>query len=184
MLSFVIGNSFCLPQILNATQRSLLEIGSGKVVSLVSKDLKPIHTFVKRFPYVFIAPMQMLVLAILLWQLVGVAALTGMLYLLFIGFYLLVTYKPLKRLRKETSKFTAMRLTQIENTINAVRLVKMSTWEKHFQSSIGKVRRYEELFTEMTSQNKNSPFPLIQLLLTQFRGLKNKNCIKILFVSG
>ncbi|XP_078359498.1 ATP-binding cassette sub-family C member 4-like [Oculina patagonica] len=130
-------------KILNATQQSLNRIGTGKVVSLSSKDLKPIHTFVKRFPYVFIAPVEMVVLSILLWRLVGAAALTGILYLLLIAFYLWVTYKPLKRLRKETSKLTAARLTQIENTINAVRLVKMSSWEKHFLASIGKVRRNE-----------------------------------------
>lgn len=111
-----------------------------------SKDLKPIHTFVKRFPYVFVAPVEMVVLSILLWRLVGAAALTGIVYLLLIAFYLYVTYKPLKRLRKETSRLTAARLTQIENTINAVRLVKMSTWEKHFLASIGKVRRYAVLF--------------------------------------
>ena len=130
-------------QILKSTQQSLNKIGSGKVVSLASKDLKPIHTFVKRFPYVFIAPLQVFVLTIPLWQLVGAAALTGILYLVFIGIYLWVTFKPLKRLRKETSRFTAVRLTQIENTINAVRLVKISTWENHFQDSIGKVRRYK-----------------------------------------
>lgn len=94
----------------------------------------------------FIAPVEMVVLSILLWRLVGVEALTGILYLLLIAFYLWVTYKPLKRLRKETAKLTATRLTHIENTINAVRLVKMSTWEKHFFASIGKVRRYEALF--------------------------------------
>ena len=71
------------------------------------------------------------------------AALAGIMYLLFIGFYLWVTYSPLKRLRKETSKLTATRLTQIENTINAVRLVKISTWETHFMASIGEVRRYD-----------------------------------------
>lgn len=89
----------------------------------------------------FVAPVEMVVLSILLWQLVGVAALTGILYLFLIALYLWATYKPLKRLRKETSKLTAARLTQIENTINAVRLVKMSTWEKHCLASIGKVRR-------------------------------------------
>lgn len=91
----------------------------------------------------FIAPIEMVVLSFLLWRLVGVEALTGILYLLLIAFYLWVTYKPLKTLRKETSKLTATRLTQIENTINAVRLVKMSTWEEHFLASIGKVRRYD-----------------------------------------
>ena len=90
----------------------------------------------------FIAPVEMVILSILLWLLVGVAALTGILYLLLIACYLWVTYKPLKRLRKETSKLTAARLTQIENAINGVRLVKMSTWEKHILASIGKVRRY------------------------------------------
>lgn len=137
-------------QILNSTHQSLHKIGSGKVVSLASKDLKPIHTFVKRFPYIFIAPLQLFVLTILLWQLVGVAALTGILYLVFIGLYLWATYQPLKRLRKETSRFTAGRLTQIENTINAIRLVKMSTWEKHFQGSIGNVRRFEVLLIDMS----------------------------------
>lgn len=138
-----------LSQILNATQQSLNKIGTGKVVSLSSKDLKPIHTFVKRFPYVFIAPVEMVVLSILLWRLVGVAALMGILYLLLIAIYLWVTYKPLKRLRKETSKLTAARLTQIENIINAVRLVKMSTWERHFLASIGQVRKYAKLFLKL-----------------------------------
>ena len=128
------------------------------MVSLASKDLKPIHTFVKRFPYIFIAPLQLFVLTILLWQLVGVAALTGILYLVFIGLYLWATYQPLKRLRKETSRFTAVRLTQIENTINAIRLVKMSTWEEHFQGSIGNVRRFKVFLVDMFKENSARRF--------------------------
>jgi len=131
-----------LLQILNANQQSLNNIGSGKIVSLNSKDLKPIQPFVKRFPYVFIAPAEVFGLSVLLWWLVGVEALAGLVYLLLIAFYLFITYKPLKTLRKETSKLTATRLTQIENVVNAMRLVKMNTWEEHFLDTIGKVRRY------------------------------------------
>ena len=131
-----------LEQVLNSTQQSLNEFGSGKVISLASKDLTPIDTFVKRFPYVFISPVQVLVLSIILWQLVSVAALAGVLYLFLIGFYLWLTYGPLKMLRNKTSKLTGERLTQIENTINAVRMVKLNAREKHFQDSIDEVRRY------------------------------------------
>ena len=113
------------------------------MVSIACKDLKPIHTFVRRVPYVFIAPVEVFVLSILLWKLIGVEALAGILYLLFISFYLWITFSPLKKMRKETSRLTASRPMQIENTINSVRLVKMSTWETHFTTSITKVRRYE-----------------------------------------
>ena len=68
-------------------------------------------------------------------------ALSGMLYLVAIGFFQFYTVSPISNFRRETQLRADKRNALIKNVISGIRTVKMNTWESLFESMIQSVRR-------------------------------------------
>ena len=77
----------------------------------------------------------------LLWYFVSWMALSGMLYLVLIGFCQWYTVSPISKFRRETQLKADERNAVTKNVISGIRAVKMNTWESLFERMIQAVRR-------------------------------------------
>ena len=77
----------------------------------------------------------------LLWYFISWMALSGMLYLVLIGFCQRYTVSPISNFRRETQLKADERNAVIKNVISGIRTVKMNTWESLFERMIQAVRR-------------------------------------------
>lgn len=80
-------------------------------------------------------------MGVLLWYFLSWMALTGMLYLVLIGFCQFETVRPISKLRKETQSMADQRNAKLKNVISGIRIVKMNAWESLFERMILAVRR-------------------------------------------
>ena len=77
----------------------------------------------------------------LLWYFISWMALSGMLYLVVIGFCQFYTVSPISNFRRETQLRADERNAVIKTVISGIRTVKMNTWESLFEKMIQSVRR-------------------------------------------
>ncbi|XP_015608410.1 probable multidrug resistance-associated protein lethal(2)03659 [Cephus cinctus] len=130
-------------KILRLSKISLVETTVGQVVNLLSNDVNRLDYAVYFFHYIWLGPLQSLVITYFIYQEVGWSAVAGMCTLLI--------FVPLQGyLGKKTSELTLMcalrtdeRLRLMNEIINGVQVIKMYTWEKPFSYLVAKARRKE-----------------------------------------
>ncbi|RZB40950.1 ABC tran and/or AAA 16 domain containing protein, partial [Asbolus verrucosus] len=127
-------------------EKDLYEISatkSFKIVTLMTKDVHSFETFVHFANDLWIGVIKTAVICYVIYNKIGVAAFAG------IGFFLIVL--PLQvymgswvvRLRMKMCKKTDERLQITQETLSAIRIIKMYTWEKFFNDKIDTSRRSE-----------------------------------------
>ncbi|KAJ8684018.1 hypothetical protein QAD02_019810 [Eretmocerus hayati] len=119
------------------------ETSTGQMVNLLSNDVNRLDYSVFTVHYIWIAPLQTIVVAYLLYKEMGLAAVAGVFVLLiFIPFH--GCYG--KFVSKLTLKFayrTDERLRLTNEIINGVKVIKMYAWEKPFSFLVDNARRKE-----------------------------------------
>jgi ATP-binding cassette subfamily C (CFTR/MRP) protein 4 len=119
----------------NATQ--------GEVINLASNDVQRHDNFMPFLHFLWSAPMDLLAVFIIMWSMVGSAALAG------IGSQLLViplqVYfgKQFAKRRRATASFTGERVRRTAELLAGIVSVKACTWEAPFRRVLAKVRDQE-----------------------------------------
>jgi hypothetical protein len=111
------------------------------MLNLVSKDLEPLQYLFAHTPYLLIAPVEMLTVAFLLWQLVGKESVVSIGYLTIIMLSNLAIGKILRHIRTQMTKKTDLRLKFVCDVIAGIRVIKMNVWEPLMERLIGQARR-------------------------------------------
>ena len=111
------------------------------MINLLSKDLEPINYVVLYVPLAIIGTVEVLVIALILWQMVAVEALSGLSFLLVIWIYQSRMKPLLKKLRQQTTVLTDKRLRTVSDVISGVRMLKSNAWEWLFKDVVGETRR-------------------------------------------
>ncbi|XP_066976379.1 ATP-binding cassette sub-family C member 4-like isoform X2 [Macrobrachium rosenbergii] len=115
----------------------------GQMVNLLSNDVNRFDTSIIFLHYLWIGPLQTLIVVGILWNEIGPSCLAGIM--------LLILFVPLQswmgqvfsRLRLATAHRTDERVRIMNEIINAMRVIKMYTWEKPFTALIEKARKSE-----------------------------------------
>jgi ABC-type bacteriocin/lantibiotic exporter with double-glycine peptidase domain len=111
------------------------------VINLISKDLQPLRRAADFFPIAIVGCLEFIAMGALLWYFISWMALSGILYLVLIGFCQWYTVSPISEFRRETQLKADERNAVIKNVISGIRTVKMNTWESLFERMIQAVRR-------------------------------------------
>ncbi|RZC39082.1 multidrug resistance-associated protein 4-like, partial [Asbolus verrucosus] len=135
--------SFMYRKALKLSPAHLGDISIGKIVTLITKDVQTFDPFVDFGNDIWIGFIKTIVVSYLLYRRIGVAALTG------VGFFLVVM--PLQiylgtrvtSLKMSMCKKTDERLQITQETLSAIRIIKMYTWEKVFDNKISAARKKE-----------------------------------------
>nr|XP_045582319.1 ATP-binding cassette sub-family C member 4-like isoform X3 [Procambarus clarkii] len=115
----------------------------GQMVNLLSNDVNRFDTSVIFIHYLWIGPLQTMIVLGILWKELGPSCLAGiMLLILFVPLQSWMG-KVFSKLRLATSHRTDERVRIMNEVINAMRVIKMYTWEKPFTTILEQARKSE-----------------------------------------
>ncbi|XP_071552963.1 ATP-binding cassette sub-family C member 4-like isoform X4 [Panulirus ornatus] len=115
----------------------------GQMVNLLSNDVNRFDTSIIFLHYLWIGPLQTMIVLGILWTELGPSCLAGiMLLILFVPLQSWMG-KVFSRLRLATAHRTDERVRIMNEIINAMRVIKMYTWEKPFTALIEEARKHE-----------------------------------------
>ncbi|KAJ9588188.1 hypothetical protein L9F63_018452, partial [Diploptera punctata] len=129
-----------------ALKMSLTALGestAGQVVNLMANDVNRFDVAFVFFHYLWIGPIETLVVTYFMWQEVGVSAAIGVASLLL--FIPLQGYlgKKTSILRMKTATRTDARVRLMNEIISGIQVIKMYTWEFPFAHLVDSTRRNE-----------------------------------------
>lgn len=121
---------------------SLVEYTSSHVVNLISKDLDSIGSCVYSVPFLLTAPVELLIMSLLLFVMVGWEVLLGVSYIMFCTFLRCGVGKVYKKMHLGTAFFSDQRIALLSEVICGIRVIKMNVWEEVFEKLLGNSRRF------------------------------------------
>ncbi|KAK8854643.1 hypothetical protein IAR55_003382 [Kwoniella newhampshirensis] len=136
-------------QALRFTQKSRGEIPNGKLVNHISTDTSRID-FAAGFAHlIWTAPVQMVIIIIILLVQIGYSALPGIAFL-FIMMPVQVRFmKSLFMYRKKAASWTDKRAKLLQEILGGMRIVKYMAWENPFLKRINAIRGMELKYIRM-----------------------------------
>lgn len=122
---------------------TLVKSTIGQMVNLLSNDVDRFDLVATFVPYVWIAPMQVILTMSILWSIIGSNSLI-LLLILFI-FMCIQSYLSQKfsYFRTTIANLTDIRARYINEVITAIKVVKTHAWERHWYEKITKARNNE-----------------------------------------
>ncbi|KAJ8684219.1 hypothetical protein QAD02_020011 [Eretmocerus hayati] len=124
----------------------------GQMINLLSNDVVRFDPLFMYLHYIWITPLQVSLIAYLIWRNVQLASLVGVL-LMTLGTIPVQAYigKVTSRLRKKIATRTDERVGIMNEIINGIYVIKTYTWEKPFEHLISIARRNEiDVITSMS----------------------------------
>ncbi|XP_046622340.1 ATP-binding cassette subfamily C member 4-like [Neodiprion virginianus] len=139
-------------KVLRLNQAALNNTAAGQVANLISNDVARFDFVPLFLHFVWIMPMQVLLIGYVMWQSVGIAALVG------IGAMMLQTIPIQGYMSHVSAKFrskiavkTDHRVQLMSELISGIQVVKMYSWEKPFDLIVSKVRALEMKLIAVTT---------------------------------
>ncbi|XP_068991531.1 ATP-binding cassette sub-family C member 4-like [Neodiprion pinetum] len=131
---------------------SVDKIAAGRVANLISNDVARFDYVMSYLHYIWIMPLQFLVIGYVLWQFVGVIALVGIAVMIIqampIQFYV---GRLTAKLRSKIAVKTDERVQLMGELISGIEVVKMYAWEKPFEQEVSKIRSLEVKLISISS---------------------------------
>ncbi|CAD6203315.1 GSCOCT00009756001.2-RA-CDS [Cotesia congregata] len=129
---------------LKLSKTALDETPAGQVVNLLSNDVNRFDLLPEFLNYLWITPLQIIVIGYIIWRSIGIYTLVGygMLFLITIpmqSYVGMVTGK----LRDVTAKLTDRRVQLMSELIAGIQVVKMYAWERPFNKIVTQTRSNE-----------------------------------------
>ncbi|XP_039260634.2 ATP-binding cassette sub-family C member 4-like isoform X1 [Styela clava] len=125
------------------SQQSLNKTTTGKIVNLSSNDVMRFEYSPQAIHYIWIGPMQCIVIGIILWQEVGAAILTGIALLVLTFCVQSLIGRSLGKLRSVIAHLTDDRIRLVSEIITGMRVIKMYAWENPFAKLVSDARKKE-----------------------------------------
>ncbi|XP_057334745.1 ATP-binding cassette sub-family C member 4-like isoform X1 [Microplitis mediator] len=160
---------------LKLSKPALDETPVGQVINLLSNDVNRFDSVMVYINYLWISPLQVIVIGYLIWRSIGVYTLIGY------GVLLLMTI-PMQcyvgvrtgKLRNLTAKLTDRRVQFMSELIAGIQVIKMYAWEMPFNKIVKQIR-FNEIRKIHCSNN-------LQVLSTIFSGISQKMMVFLTLV--
>ncbi|XP_022172980.1 multidrug resistance-associated protein 4-like [Myzus persicae] len=119
------------------------ETTDGQMINLISNDVNHFDIALQKLHYLWIGPLQTIVVTYLLWKEIGVSSLIGI-----AAFFFFIPLqgwmgKKISEIHLKTIKKTDERIRLMNEIILGIQVIKMYTWEKPFSKLIEYVRKME-----------------------------------------
>ncbi|XP_049369842.1 ABC transporter C family member 2-like [Solanum verrucosum] len=128
---------------LRLTHESRKIFASGKITNLMTTDSEALQQICQSLHTIWSAPLRIIVALVLLYQLLGVAALIGALLLVLMFPIQTFVISKMQKLTKEGLQRTDKRIGLMNEVLAAMDTVKSYAWENSFQSKVQDVRNEE-----------------------------------------
>ncbi|XP_057321987.1 ATP-binding cassette sub-family C member 4-like isoform X1 [Microplitis mediator] len=146
---------------LRLSKLSLDSTADGQIINLLSNDVNRFDLLPMFFNYLWIMPIQIIIVGCIMWQSIGIYTLVGFVTMLLLsipmqGYASLISGK----LRKLTAKLTDRRIQLISEIIAGIQVIKMYTWEKPFNRIISETRLAEvkKIHSSLNVRGLNNAF--------------------------
>lgn len=126
---------------LRLKETDLADYTTSHLINLISKDLEPIDQCSQLVPFLFTAPVELVVFSILLSVLIGWESVMGIVYMLVCTLLRCGIGRVYKKLRQRTVFFMDHRLRLLSEILSGIRAIKINAWEGVFKRLIKDVRR-------------------------------------------
>ncbi|XP_013196145.2 ATP-binding cassette sub-family C member 4 [Amyelois transitella] len=136
---------------LKVSLQALSENDGGMVVNLMANDVNRFDTGPIFVHYLWIGPVEILLMTTYLYRELGMPAIYGSLVIAaMIPFQIFLGVRT-SHYRKETALKSDERVRLMKEIIMGMEVIKMYTWEQPFQKIISSIRRNEVYYIKMTS---------------------------------
>ncbi|XP_076291898.1 uncharacterized protein LOC143214568 [Lasioglossum baleicum] len=137
-------SSLIYKKILRLSKSALTQTTSSHVVNLLSNDLQRFDQFCDFVNFIWISPLQMILIGSLMWTRIGLVTFVGIGALIILSFPIhSITVKVMRTLRQQIARLTDERVQLMQELIAGIQVIKMYAWEKPFSDIINTVRRKE-----------------------------------------
>ncbi|XP_075985131.1 ATP-binding cassette subfamily C member 4-like isoform X2 [Anticarsia gemmatalis] len=131
-------------KLLRMSQTSVGEVAGGKLVNLMSNDITRFDYAFMFLHYLWMVPIQAVVVLIILYDAAGYAPFVGLFGVVLVILPLQAALTKLTAVvRRETAQRTDKRIKLMGEIINGIQVIKMYAWEKPFQLVVKAARAYE-----------------------------------------
>ncbi|XP_033225035.1 multidrug resistance-associated protein 4-like isoform X2 [Belonocnema kinseyi] len=119
------------------------DVTVGQVVNVLSNDINNFHDSFFGFHYLWIAPIQVAIITIILYQKLNISCFAGTLIIFLLILLQGHIGKWIKHLTYKLSLRTDKRVSLMEEIVSGVQVIKMYAWEKSFADLVDKARAKE-----------------------------------------
>ena len=131
---------------LRLSRVAVVNLTAGYVINLVSNDVRKFDNFFFQLHYLWLGPLDLFIVTILAWRLVGWPSLLGSMYLVMMIPSSLALGNQVGKVFLKICKLTDRRVRLTGEVISGIRAIKMYAWEIPLASMIKLTRRYASHF--------------------------------------
>uniref|UniRef100_A0A1Y1K6E3 Uncharacterized protein n=1 Tax=Photinus pyralis TaxID=7054 RepID=A0A1Y1K6E3_PHOPY len=145
----VICSSLIYRKVLRLSKRALEQTTAGQILNLISNDVNVFDKIVFTSQYLWIAPIQTIIVLTLMYKEIGVSSFPGVFLLIcFIPLYIALGRMTTKY-RLKSSVERDHRLRFMNEAIQGINVIKMYAWEGAFSKIVIGIRKLEIYFIKL-----------------------------------
>ncbi|KAL8559265.1 hypothetical protein ACOMHN_040389 [Nucella lapillus] len=135
--------SLMFKKVLRLSDAGMSQTSTGHIVNLMSNDVGRFDKGVQLLHYLWIGPLQAVVVMVILWRELGASVVGGLVVLLLLIPVQGLMGRIFSKLRHKIAVHTDERVKVMNEIIAGIRVIKMYCWEKPFSQLVEKIRRGE-----------------------------------------
>uniref|UniRef100_A0A7S2SAV0 ATP-dependent transporter ycf16 n=1 Tax=Eucampia antarctica TaxID=49252 RepID=A0A7S2SAV0_9STRA len=116
---------------------------TGQVVNMMSTDTTQIQRFIQFLGMFLVAPVQIIISLVLIYQQVGNATWVGVGFMVILAPVNIVVFSIVGKMRRRVLKYSDLRVKMMNEILNGIRIIKYYAWEKPSRNEIEKLREEE-----------------------------------------
>ena len=119
------------------------QTSTGQVVNMMSNDTQQLQRFLQFFGFTLIAPIQIIISLVLIYNQVGNATWVGIGFMFCLVPVNGVVFANVSKMRRKVLKYSDARVKMINEILTGIRIIKFYAWEQPFGKEVQRLREKE-----------------------------------------
>lgn len=119
------------------------QTSTGQVVNMMSNDTAQLQRFLQFFGFILVAPIQIIVALVLIYQQVGNAVYVGVAFMVLLVPVNSLVFSKISKMRRKVLKYSDARVKMINEILAGIRIIKFYAWEQPFGKEVNRLRGKE-----------------------------------------